>query len=76
MSRQIKKTRFFKKKKMMLLVEVEGVVFLLPHSLERVEVELLLNGVRDQLGRRVLQVLVPGVETWIRIGFRLLLDKE
>ena len=60
----------------MLLVEVEGVVFLLPHSLERVEVELLLNGVRDQLGRRVFQVLVPGVETWIRIGFRLLLDKE
>ena len=55
---------------MMLLVEVEGVVFLLPHSLERVEVELLLNGVRDQLGRRVLQVLVPGVETWIGIGFR------
>ena len=76
MSRQIKKTRFFKKKKMMLLVEVEGVVFLLPHSLERVEVELLLDGVRDQLGRRVLQVLVPGVETWIRIGFRLLLEKE
>ena len=60
----------------MMLVEVEGVVFLLPHSLERVEVELLLDGVRDQLGRRVLQVLVPGVETWIRIGFRLLLDKE
>ena len=59
-----------------MLVEVEGVVFLLPHSLERVEVELLLDGVRDQLGRRVLQVLVPGVETWIRIGFRLLLDKE
>ena len=51
-------------------------MFLLPHSLERVEVELLLDGVRDQLGRRVLQVLVPGVETWIRIGFRLLLDEE
>ena len=37
-------------------------MFLLPHSLERVEVELLFNGVGNQLRGRLLQVLVASVE--------------
>ena len=57
------------------LVEIEGVMFLLPHSLERVEVELLFNGVGNQLRGRLLQVLVASVEPWKTVKQILLLEK-
>jgi hypothetical protein len=50
-------------KKKFKLVEIERVVLLFPHSLERVKVEFLFDRIGDQLSSRVFQVLVANVET-------------
>ena len=52
-------------KLVLVLVEIERVILLLPHSLERIKVEFLFDRIGDQLSSCVLQVLVASVETWI-----------